>query len=216
MLGLFARTVLANVFEVTALSLSILTWMMVFVFDSYSANAFRLFTWWVMAMQLLYFFLAIALPIERSKAVILGYEELVEESPQVEAIRARRRVFLRELRHVGRILSVSMALIFWVIFFYDRELILPRNSDRVFGLNILQHLVPPLLFVKDNKEFHGKPKPYYSAFVAIFYSFVVLVWYLVDGTWPYRFMHDLTFRSYSMMTSLALTLIWVLHKLIIY
>jgi hypothetical protein len=177
-------------FEILALALSLLTWMMVFFFNTYSWDAFRLFTWWMMLIQVVYFFSSIMFPM--------------------------KHVFLRDLRHTGRILSIAMSVIFWVLFFYDRELILPKAADRVIGLNLLQHLVPPLLFMKDSRQFKGVPRIFFSTVIILCYSFLVLVWFLIGGTWPYPFMVTLKFNTYSMMTSLALTLTWVAHKIIIW
>lgn len=195
-----------RLFEISGLTLSILTWMVCILFNHASLNCLRMATWWVMTIQLAYFSLILV--------------------PHSERFYFKDRL-LKEMRHVGRIMSVLMSFIFWSVFFYDRELILPRHFDVIPGLNILQHLVPPILFFLDDKmysnvdgtDLNGKVKfkgarLIYPTSVFCAYAMVVMVWYLARGTWPYAFMASLTFRTYQMTCSVVLLGIWLLHKYI--
>ena len=196
-----------KLFEIAGLTLSILTWMVCIVFNHASLNCLRMATWWVMTIQLAYFSLLLV--------------------PRSERFYFKDRL-LKETRHVGRIMSVLMSVIFWSVFFYDRELILPRRFDVIPGLNVLQHLVPPILFFLDDKMYSdmngmgldGKVKfkgarIIYPTSVFCAYAVVVIVWSLATATWPYAFMAPLTFRTYQMMCSFVMLGIWVLHKYII-
>lgn len=178
-----------TVCEVVALALTMLTWGIVVVFRLYAWNVLRMATWWVMTIQLVYFASAIALP--------------------------QKRMFLREMRHVGRLLSIMMCLVFWMVFFYDRELILPRGAGQISGLNFLQHVLPPLLFLLDNRDLdERKPKLVYAVVVTLAYFAVILGWYAATDSWPYPFMQGLTIRSFQVLVVFSIVGIWGIHKLI--
>lgn len=174
--------------EVTSLALTLLTWGIALSYGTHSWNVLRMATWWVMAIQLLYFFSAIVL--------------------------SGKRAYLRELRHVGRLLSVMMCTVFWLVFFYDRELIMPRAMRHVFGLNFLQHFLPPVLFMMAPDGEERRPKFVYSVLVTLAYFAVVLAWYAARGSWPYLFMHGLTIKSFQALVCFSLLGIWGIHKLI--
>lgn len=179
--------------ESVSLGLSLTTWFLSFTFTPVYFGLIRMATYWIMFIQLSYFIMVVFL---------------------------NKRVWdfmFHEVRHTARVCSILMFIIFWSIFFFDRELIFPLSEDRVPGLNILQHLLPPILLLADTHQYRDRPPQFkFSLVIVSAYVLLILAWYLYNKTWPYIFMQSLTFGSFQILVIIVVFLAWFIHHVLCY
>lgn len=179
--------------ESISLGLTLTTWILSYTFTPVYFGLIRMATHWIMAIQLFYFIMTLFLSKQLWNFVF------------------------HEVRHVGRVCSILMFILFWSVFLFDRELIFPLADDRVPGLNILQHILPPFLLLADTKKYVDRPPNFFYSFVVITtYLVLIFVWYLYNKTWPYIFMQSLNFGSFQILAIIVIFLAWVIHHNICY
>lgn len=179
--------------ETVSLGISLTTWLLAILFTPMHLGLFRMATYWVMTIQLSYFLLPLFL------------------------CKLDWCFVYHEWRHVARVCSILMFVIFWSIFIYDRELIFPAAADNVPGLNFLQHFLPPFLLLADQTVYIERPPRFlYPCVITSAYTALIFVWYCVDNTWPYIFMRSLNFGSFQFLVIIALFLSWVIHNVLCY
>uniref|UniRef100_A0A6B2LM28 FAR-17a/AIG1-like protein n=1 Tax=Arcella intermedia TaxID=1963864 RepID=A0A6B2LM28_9EUKA len=93
-------------------------------------------------------------------------------------------------------MSTAIGILFWAIFFYDRELILPKSLDAIYpmSLNVFQHgFIAILMWV----EYYLGKYPFTSTHFRSFINFSIgyTIWTHVQkalfGIYPYPFMEFL-------------------------
>lgn len=118
-----------------------------------------------------------------------------------------REVLLGLLLHLAIVMSAFTQLVFWMLYHFDRELILPESTNFPSFLNHMLHTFPLLLailalfvfslnFPSAKRESQCRTISVagrkLANFVAFAYFVVTLVVFELKGSWPYPFMFSFT------------------------
>lgn len=123
----------------------------------------------------------------------------------------RKPAVLEYLFMLGFTLSSMVGILFWALYFYDRELILPAHMEKIYPkeLNIFQHgyiavlMWLELLF----SEHHVRERWLTSILVvvtAIAYAGWTYVCFSINGVWPYPFQNQWSYGLHALFYFIAI------------
>lgn len=96
------------------------------------------------------------------------------------------------LRRIYTTAALSVALMFWILVYVDKELIQSSHLQVSWLLNHLQHTVPVILALLSSKPSLDKSRPFRKTPVVVVVALIYLVLlglrFLITGVWTYPFL----------------------------
>lgn len=126
--------------------------------------------------------------------------------------------FLGIFIHLAIVMSSFTQFVFWLLFYIDREMILPETAGIPSSLNHMLHTLPLFLALvavhlfaknfpstKDERHFQTVAQAGVKlvSFVALVYLIYTWILFEVKGVWPYPFMFSFSRIDYIMFSSCA-------------
>jgi hypothetical protein len=157
----------------------------------------------------------------------------VKLSPRPESDPLQRRLML--VLHLHELLfalafffAFIVTVIFWGLFFYDRELIFPRAFVFPALLNHIQHTMPIVVLTLELIAFHRRPRPLFRHLAPIStvrelsvlvggvvaYLCLTAALYAKVGRWPYPFMSGFSFSVFLAFTAAATVMALLISSLL--
>lgn len=125
-------------------------------------------------------------------------------------LRKKCKIFQRELFNVALIMAIGCSCIFWGLFLYEQDLILPKKLNFPNTLNHIQHSLPMILMLMEMSLVKHEISSIGSMIVVTSYFVAIGSRFLSTGWLPYPFMKNFNIFGFLIFCLIGLGLAWVL------
>lgn len=181
------------------------------------------FTVWTTVVHLIVFLALAAHDVGRI------YNEYVTKHGDIGSTRmdifVNNEDFLRLFLHLALVMSSYTQCLFWLLFYIDREMILPEAAGIPSSLNHMMHTLPfffaliaIIVFtknfpnVKEEKKYRNIAQADVKLVGLVVFAYLAFIWILfeVKGVWPYPFMFSFSRLDYCIFCLCVFLLFFVL------